>query len=286
MLCDFQGEIVRDIQLLGALLESLLSRCSPPEHSPHSSCCAGETLSCMERACVSAWLTVPMEPSGQPGPGTWLVGKETFQWLQPQKCVTSTIQVFPGAAPDMEQGQLFLRCCFYSQSTENQSIMKWLTFDVSKFGVACYVAVDKWDHLFQNFGWPLFQIFSYYNPSRSFRLSGIGLESPFDKSRPRITYSARKASEHAYHLSILLKNSLIYLMCSLHHQSGPTPKSLSCFEKHLQNISQLHITWSSVLSSAWTRYKPCVTLEVISQGRPVSIVTADYGKRKAAFFCP
>ena len=68
--------------------------------------------------------------------------------------------------------------------------MKRLTFDSPKFGVAYYVAVDKWDHLFQNFGWLLVQTLSNFNPSRFFRLSDIELKFSFENSTPCIIYSA------------------------------------------------------------------------------------------------
>ena len=167
--------------------------------------------------------------------------------------------------------------------------MKRLTFDSPKFGVAYYVAVDKWDHLFQNSGWLLVQTFSNFNPSQSFRLSDIGLEFSFENSTPRIIYSAweswgRLQSTYTF-VNIIWKQPNLFDVFSAPPVRTSTQKTFMFWKAPPNHFS---IAYYLILG-----FVICLNLvQALCHSRgdfprqASQYCESNDGKKKAAFFCP
>ena len=167
--------------------------------------------------------------------------------------------------------------------------MKRLTFDSPKFRVAYYVAVDKWDHLFQNFGWLLVQTLSNFNPSRSFRLSDIELKFSFENSTPCITYSAweswgRLQSTYTF-VNIIGKQCNLFDVSSAPLVRASTQKTFM-FWKAPPN----HFFIACYLILGFVICLNLVQTLCHSRGdfprQTSQYCDSDEGKKRAAFFCP
>lgn len=139
---------------------------------------------------------------------------------------------------------------------------------------------------FRIFRWPLFQIFSNFYPSQSFRVLGTGLQLSFDESSPCTTYSVWESwegfTEQIPFVNIIEKWPDLFQVLSaplfrantrepLMFCKAPQKSFLNCILLDLQFCHLPELGTNSV------------SLEVILQGRPVSIVTADDGKRQPSF---
>lgn len=102
------------------------------------------------------------------------------------------------------------------------------------------------------------------------RLSDMGPKFSFDRSRPCLTYSAGETWGRLPRAGTICRyywKATWSISCVPHATvRGQPPNALNVLKSASKSFFQLHTTWSSVLSSAWTWYRFCVTPEVILQG--------------------